>query len=454
MKASASLPNRTAQATGGRRQRIAGFAVFAIVILAPLAITYLTGERLPGGGWAVDAGIAMGFLAMALMSAQFATTGRFHRVARQIGQGTMMKFHRAAGIVALALVLLHPILLILAEPTYLEFLDPRVNLPRAAALITVTLAALGLVLLPLARKRIGLSYEWWRLSHGALAGLVIFIGIAHINMVAYYTGSTGKRALWIAVAGAAVGLLVQTRLVRPWRMRRRPWRVAEVRAEHEHVWTVVLEAEGHAGLPFKTGQHVWLTLGDTPFSLQQHPFTIASADSRPDRLELTIKELGDFTRTIGATRSGQRAYLEGPYGASWFHEADTAPFIFIAGGIGITPFASALRSMRSRGWTRDFVLLHGSHSLAKATFHEELTRLASELGGRYVPVIESPPEGWKGERGYITAEVLRRHLDADQLARGRFVLCGPPAMLSAVRRELRTTGVPGRRIHLEQFDMV
>jgi predicted ferric reductase len=450
-----SPPAASASAVPGARtgRRALWFVVFTLVVLAPVALTYV-GELGPPGPPGVEAGIFLGFLAMAVLCGQFATTGRFQRLARPVGQSTMMKFHRVTGIAALGLVLLHPVLLLWFEPAYLDFLDPRANRPRAAALMLVVLATLGVVGVSLFRRRLGLSYEWWRLWHGALAGLVILIGIVHINQVAYYAGTPWKRGLWTALAGVALGLLVDTRLVRPWRLRRRPWRVTQVRTEQERVWTLVLEPEGHAGLAFATGQHVWLTLGDSPFSLQQHPFTIASADTQPARIELTIKALGDFTSTIGQVQLGQRAFLEGPYGASWLYAAGDRPLILLAGGIGITPFASALRTLRARGMKREVVLLHGAQTLAKATFHDELSALAAELGGRYLPVLETPPAGWAGERGYLSRELLQRQLRPEQLARGLFVVCGPPAMLAHVRRELRALGVARRQIHLEDFDMV
>lgn len=273
-------------------------------------------------------------------------------------------------------------------------------------------------------------------------------------MVAYHTYPVWKRGMWAAIAAFALGLLAHSRLIRPWQMRRRPWKVLEVRPEHERTWALVLQANEHCGFSFQTGQHVWLTLGTTPFSLQQHPFTIASSDMRADRIELTINALGDFTPTIGSVRAGEHAFWEGPYGSSWFYESGDTPLVSLAGGVGITPFVSALRTMRARKMRRDFTLFHGASSLAKATFHDELIALAGELSGRYIPVLASAPAEWEGQRGYITGEVLSRHLNPDQIARSLFALCGPPAMLEFVRPQLLALGASRRQIQQEQFDMV
>ena len=447
-----------AHAFEARGLRVASwFAIAVVLVASPIVLTYI----LQPGSWrslGVEVGVAAGFLAMAIMCGQFATTGRSLHLAKPIGLGLMMKVHLVCGIVALVLVLLHPIVLFLSDRDFLEYLDPRVNLPRAASLTLVTILAVVLVVLPLVRKRIGPSYEWWRVSHAALAAMVVLIGIGHMNMVGHHIEPIWKRGLWIAITAVAVGMLCHVRLVRPWMLRRRPWRVTKVREEHERTWTLVLEPDGHDGIRFDTGQHAWLTINESPFALQQHPFTIASSDTNPRRIELTIKALGDFTSTVGGIQPGTRAYLEGPYGASWIAGSQTTPLIMIAGGIGITPFASVLRTMHERGVNRPFLLIHGSDTLDKATFHDELHELAAGLGGRVINVLESPPSdadsGWSGETGYITRELLERVLDQNHLHNGRFVLCGPGPMLEMVAAALRSLGVRRKQIHLEQFDMV
>jgi predicted ferric reductase len=429
-------------------------ALVAAVLAVPIALTYLVDAR-PLRAPAVEIAVAAGFAAMALMLGQFATTGRFHRIARTIGSGTMMRIHRVAGISAIVLVLGHPLLAILADPAYLSFFDPRVNLPRAAALTAAVFVSLGLLIPPLARKQLRLPYEWWRLSHAALAPLLIFIGIIHINMVGHHVDEWWKRILWIALTAAALGLLAHTRVLRPLGLRRRPWRIAEVRPEHAGTVTLALEPVGHSGLRFESGHHVFLTLGDSPFSLQQHPFTICSSDQRPERIELTIKDLGDFTSSVQAALPGGRAFLEGPYGGAWLYTTGgEVPLVMLAGGIGITPFISAIRSLRDRGLSRRFTLFHAVEEVGQATFRGELAVLCPETGGRYLIVPEEPPAGWEGVSGRISREMLAKELSREELAQARFVICGPPPMRRAMLGHLNSLGVPRQRIHVEEFDMV
>jgi ferredoxin-NADP reductase len=72
---------------------------------------------------------------------------------------------------------------------------------------------------------------------------------------------------------------------------------------------------------------------------------------------------------------------------------------------------------------------------------------------KLVYVIEKPPADWEGESGFVTAEIIRRHLPA-QFRRFQFLCCGPGKYMDAVEDAVASLGVPVERIHTERFDMV
>lgn len=78
------------------------------------------------------------------------------------------------------------------------------------------------------------------------------------------------------MVGGAVHLVVHSRIVRPLRLQRRPWKVVSVDGERGDTWTLTFEPVGHDGMAFEPGQYVWFTLGDSPLSMQQHPFSMAA----------------------------------------------------------------------------------------------------------------------------------------------------------------------------------
>ena len=425
---------------------------FLVLALAPMLLAYL-GPVAPRTFW-IEAGVGLGFVGLGIMLLQFVLTGRYQRVATTFGLDSMLQFHRQMGLVAVGFILAHPILLFLSDPVYLEYLDPRVELPRALALGGVTGALLLLLATSLWRLSFRLSYEWWRALHGLLAIFVVFVGTVHVLQVGYYVSGIGKQVVFVALGTGAAALVVNTRVIRPWRMRRRPWRVEEVQEERGDASTLVLVPEGHAGMTFLPGQFAWITLGETPFTLQQHPYSFSSsAQEAPNRVAFTIKEEGDFSSEARTVQPGTPAFLEGPYG---YFVPETDPgmgCVMIAGGVGVTPFRSMLRTFADRGDPRELHLIFANVSPDQVIFFEELEELRGRLHLTVVHVLEEPPEGWEGETGLLDPELLERHLPESPLEFEYFI-CGPEPMMNIAESVLRDLGIPQKRILSERFNMV
>jgi predicted ferric reductase len=424
--------------------------VYFSLALLPLAIAAV-GEPPPARGFWIEFGVGLGFVAFAMIALQFVLTARFRRIASPFGMDTLLHFHRQAGIAAFVFTLAHPLILLAAYPPFLAFLDPRVLFLRAVALWSVLVAVVLLIGTTLWRKPLGLAYQWWRTGHGLLAVAVLFIGIVHMTQVSYYGEDFWKRSIWILMAIVAASLLVYSRLLKPLRMYKSPYRIAEIQKERGQCWTVTLEPVGHAGMRFRAGQFAWLVVGPSPFVMDAHPFSFASSAEKPGRIALTIKELGDFTSAVGEIKQDTTAFLEGPYGAFTL-PAEATGAVFIPGGIGITPMMSMLRTMRDRKDLRPIVLIYAVKNWDAATFREELTAMEEVLNLRIVYVVERPPEGWHGESGYLTPELLQRHLPADQPGFAYFI-CGPEPMMDVVEPFLRGSKIPARRVNAERFNI-
>ncbi len=428
-------------------------AAYLALAIAPMALAYLGPLPAPRDFW-VEFSVGLGFVGLAIMGLQFVLTGRFRSVAATLGLDAMLQFHRQAGLVAFVFILAHPLILFATDPAYLAYLDPRVNFLRAVALSAVLAALVLLIVTTFWRRPLGLSYEYWRAMHGLLALFVMFVGLVHILQVGYYVSTLWRQLLWGGMTVAAMLLLVNTRVIKPYRMLRRPYRVSAIKQELRDVWTLVLEPVGHEGMTFKPGQFVWLTLGKTPFSLQQHPFSISSSAEERGRLELTIKALGDFTRSIEEVEPGTRAYLEGPYGAFTPDPAPTRGIVFVVGGVGITPVISMLRSFRDRRDPRPLRLIYGNRDWENILFRDELAALQEELKLEVVHVLEAPPPSWSGETGRLTPAVLARYLPKPRVEAYDYFVCGPQGMMDAVEPFLRRQGVPLRQIYSERFAIV
>jgi len=264
------------------------------------------------------------------------------------------------------------------------------------------------------------------------------------------------RGTLIAYAALLAALLLRYRVIRPVELLARPWRVVSNDDIGGSVRLLRVRPDGHPGFRFEGGQFAWLMTGSTPLISAQHPLSIACSSVPGDApgLEFAIKALGDWSAgMVPALRPGRRIWVDGPYGGFTPDPASSRPLVLIAGGIGIVPARSILLTMRDRGDTRQVHLLYAASDWSRVVFRNEIADLERTLDVHVSYVFENPDREWTGERGFITADMLRRRLPP-ALAECEFFVCGPVPMIDALERTLTTLGVPTNRIHTERFQMV
>lgn len=445
-------------------QGISWLAIYLAMALAPLLIVLLApGDLPPGRDVWTEFSVALGFVGMAMMTLQFALTARFEWLKAPYGSDVVYAFHRQISIVSVVFILAHPIILLFVRTEdMLVRLNP-LTAPWPARLGLAAVACLiGLVIISLWRKALKIEYDLWRRTHAILAMAAIALGAGHIWLINHYLASPAQRWLWLAYTVLFVGLIVYVRLIKPAIESFRPYVVQSVTAQPGECTAIVVAPDGHEGLKFQPGQFAWLTAFGSPFSDREHPFSFSGSSERSE-LEFTIKRRGDFTRRIPELKAGDRVYVDGPFGAlSADRHPDAKGFVFIAGGIGITPMLSHLRTFADRsnrvGEKRALVLIYGVKSLEDATYLSEIESLRQKLNLTFVLVPSTAPETWAGERGFITSDLLRRHLpknnDGSIAAGHECFICGPDPMMDAVELALAELGVERGSYHSERFDLV
>jgi predicted ferric reductase len=423
---------------------------YLLLVAAPLA-ALMIGPVPPGREFWWDFSKGLGFAGLAMFGIQFALTARFRRASAPFGIDIVYFAHKYLAWTALCLIFVHWAIIWLFYPEAAGPLNPL----EAPWEITAGRAALGLFALAVVtsqwRETLGLEYGLWRYSHVVLATLGFILAAAHVVGIGYYTQAPQKLAIWLPLTLGWIGLWIWLRLVKPWGQKRHPYKVVEVRKEGPDTWTLALEPDGHEGIKsFQPGQFAWLTLRHSPYTLREHPFSISSAPDQLPRVEFTIKALGDFTATIGNVVKGERAFLDGPFGAFSPERWKDAPaVVMIAGGVGITPMMSIARSHAARGEARPLILFFANKREDDVLFREELERLPVET----VHIIAEPSENWQGESGFLDLDMLDRHLPREGRARFAYFLCGPPPMMAAVEAHLAKLGIPEERIEQEIFNL-
>jgi predicted ferric reductase len=431
----------------------AGIALYLAITLAPLALVSVGPRPEPRTFW-MELGVALGLVGLSMLGLQFVLTARFRVVSAPYGLDIILQFHRLISFIAVGLVIAHIILVVVAVPENVVLLNPLEAPWRARYAQIATVLLLVILVTSLFRKRLGLAYEQWKLVHGLCAVGVIVFGLMHGLGVGHYLSLAWKQALWALMAVTVLSMFVYVRIVKPILLRSRPYRVREVRPQKGDSWALELEPEGHPGLGHQPGQFAWIKIGDNPFTYREHPFSFSSSSENTETIEFTIKELGDFTSKIGEIAPGTRAYVEGPRGIFTPDRHPSKHYVFVAGGIGISPIIGILRTLADRGDDGEHLLFFANKTEEDITYREEIEGdLSRRLDLSVVHVIEQPSDDWEGERGFLSEKMLNRHLGDDRGDR-QYFLCGPEPMLDAVIDALRHAGVPHERIHLEYFQLL
>jgi len=426
-------------------------ALYLVAVSGPLVVSVTTG----GDGLALSfdsLGRCAGLLAFGTLAAQFILSARFLWIEGPFGLDRIYGFHRTMGLVAGALLLSHPLLL--AVGGYGSRLFTDLGAPWE---IWVGKATLALLLLlagaALGCQALRLNFETWRLAHGAVATVVLLAAIAHGFRAGGDLQGFVPRGVFAGYAAAALVCVAYAKAAM--RLDRgRTYTVGGVKQETHNTWTVTLRRpEGRPRRDYLPGQfHFLVFRTDGRLPTEEHPFTISSDPLGGETLASTIKASGDFTRRIGELRPGDRASVSPPYGRfSYVLHPDETDLVFVAGGIGITPFISMIRHLRSASADRTVLLLYGNRTEADVVFREELAagEAAERPRLRVVHVLSQPSASWDGETGFIDGEKLER-LCGELRGKG-FYVCGPPPMMRQVTRALRRLGVPSARVHYERF---
>jgi predicted ferric reductase len=429
-------------------------AVFCVIaylgaVLSPLVFAAV-GASQPDHGFWTNFSVALGFVGLAMMGFEFALVARFRPVAAPFGQDALLQFHRQIGYVGLAFILIH--FAISAQWNELTLS----NALAAPVLVWFGMAALValvvLIVTSVWRRELRLSYEAWHVVHTALALVLVVGALLHVFFVNEYVSSLWKQILWGLMSGAFLGLLAWVRLLKPRRALANPWRLERVVPERGDTTTLVLKPPQATQFAFAPGQFGWFAIGRSPFSVTQHPFSFSSSAER-EEVELAVKALGDFTSRVGELDPGTTVYVDGPHGVFSIDQDEGPGFGLVAGGVGIAGLISMLRTMADRQDARPVVLVYANREWDGVAFREELEHLKDRLSLTLVHVLERPPDDWTGETGYVTPEVLSRHLPPGY-RRFQFFICGPDPMMDAAEAALVELGVPPDRVHTERFDMV
>ena len=286
------------------------------------------------------------------------------------------------------------------------------------------------------------GYERWRYFHRA-TGLFVAAGFTHGLLDGTpFPHAQLLRWTFVAIGGTGLAFYLYREFLARHFVPLLDYQVSSVREVGPGITEIGLVQLGRP-VAFAPGQFAMLFL-EGKDGWHRHPFTITS--SPHDKvLHFAIKALGDGTSELAdVVRPGMPAVIGGPFGR-FNHDKGTRRQVWIAGGIGVTPFLSWLRALDNhplRG-RADFFYATAS---ADPPYAQEIQALADRHDLMHVHFIDSSTQG------LLTAGRVLAAADASPDTLSVF-MCGPAAMVKSFQNDFRHAGVASRHIHREYFDL-
>ncbi|TJZ73532.1 ferredoxin reductase family protein [Chitiniphilus eburneus] len=296
----------------------------------------------------------------------------------------------------------------------------------------------ALVVLALTKR---FPYKYFHWVHKAF-GVIFLIGTYHglvLMPQAWWSQPAGWLMIAVGAIGSACALWSLAGLIG--RSRTRHGKVTHIDLADGGIIDLRIRLDGE-GLTHKAGQFAFLKFDTLEGA---HPFTIASAGHDPQALRFAIKPLGDYTQTLlNRIKAGQAVAVEGPYGRFDF-SGNAEHEVWVAGGIGITPFMARLEDLAAHGGARrPTELWYSTATRFEAAFPADLEAQCQRAGVRLKRVIAD-------EDGRLSAQHLAQH--SGDLSRTAVWFCGPLPFADSLRRGLTQHGLPKAAFHAERFAM-
>ncbi|TFB80847.1 FAD-dependent oxidoreductase [Terrimesophilobacter mesophilus] len=220
--------------------------------------------------------------------------------------------------------------------------------------------------------------------------------------------------------------------------------------------TMSFRFEKPTGFEYTAGQFADYTLLNPPETDAEgdiRGFSFSSAPFEPFLQATTRLRDTAFKHVLRDAAIGTEVLLDAPWGSFTLHHKVERPAVFLTGGIGITPARSIVLQSVHDVTGHSITVFDSNHTPQEAAFLDELTRVAAENDRiTYVPTMSGLGDSrhqWAGETGHIDAAMLSRYVD--DLAAPIYYVCGPGAMVKAMRGVLDAAGVDSDDIRTEEF---
>jgi len=388
-------------------------------------------------------GQILGIVGLALFSINLILSFRIKIVERFFyGLNNIYSFHHKIGALAFVLLLFHPLFLVFSYlsvslKSAADFFIPFNNIPVTYGSLALAIMTILIIL----TFYIKLKYHTWKFSHKFMILAFVF-ALLHSVYISSDISRDGFLRIYLVTLGligfsfgfyqAFLSKLFNFNLI---------YNLKKINILNQQVVELELEPRNRR-LKFCPGQFIFIRFLSGSISTESHPFSISSG-SQTDDLKIVVKSLGDFTAKLKDLQPGLPVSIEGPYGKFSHLNILNKNQVWIAGGVGITPFISMARSLTDSSYHID--LYYCTNKPEEAVLMAELKDI--EINGkiRVIPWCSS-------EKGYLSAKIISE-LSPD-LKNKDILLCGPAPLMFGLTEQLLKLNIKRKNIHFENFQLV
>lgn len=360
------------------------------------------------------------------------------------GLDKVFEVHQLMGSIAFVFLINHPLFLAVNSlpniKAVITYMVPGSDLSYNLGLFALYTMILSFIFLVF----IKLPYHIWKISHRLMA-VGFLLASLHVALITSDVSSFLPLRLWI-LGLITAGLLSALYMVVLYK-KYGPKHVYQInkierRTDIVNIYMTPL----YKPLRFLPGQFVYISFENKSLGAEMHPFTISSSPN-DNFLRISAKIVGDYTLKLPLLLGNEKAFVYGPYGQ---FKKTSSPVkkteIWIAGGVGVTPFLSLLRARQNNPENNNVIFFYCYRNEDEGVFMEEINSLAKN--DSQITFIN-----WcSRDKKRLTAEQIAAQTNlslADSI-----LLCGPTVMMENLKSQFKSLGIPEDKIRSENFSFV
>lgn len=426
-----------------KKSRILSWIVISLLLIIPLFLWIIAPSPLPrfesGLSSLANIGQILGLCGAVLFAMSIILSAKIRKIENYFhGLNDVYLRHNQIGQVAFMMLLFHPLFLIYKYSgsfftVKFRFFSPGSSWAENWGFLALATMIILIVITLYLRPK----YNIWKWTHKFL-GLALFFASLHIYLIpSDVSRYLPLRIYMLAVVLTALIAFSYHTLLGKWLIKKYIYTVANVIKLN----TVVVEihlAPQKDSLAFEAGQFVFVKFLDKNIGGESHPFSLVSAPGEKN-LVLAIKKLGDYTKNIDALHIGSQAIIEGPHGIFSYRRTRYQKQIWIAGGIGITPFMSMAHALKNNvDYSVDlYYCVKDEH---EAIYLNELKGISQKI---HIILHRSKTEG------RISADIIAKK--SNGFHNTSIFMCAPVPMIQSLKQQFLLQGVQKKDIHSEEF---